>query len=58
MGYVQAKLQVTARLSNHNSDQDAEDRRRWFDFVFRVRALSNESRFELLEIYIDETGAS
>jgi hypothetical protein len=45
MGYQQAKAEIFASLSRHNSPRDDEDNRLWADLVRRVRAVVEEPQY-------------
>ncbi len=54
MGYKLEIVTVTARISNHNSEQDETDQAAWERFARQVREMAERPEFEHLEI--DVTG--
>jgi len=48
MGYNQAEFKVTARLSNHNSPQDAQDEALWDELTERLKEICEEPKYALL----------
>lgn len=50
MGYDGARAELSARLSSHNSEQDARDRTRWNELATRLRAL--EAEFQDIDLIV------
>lgn len=50
MGTTQAKLEVYAYLSSHNSDQDRLDDSAWEEFCNRVEAIAREHRYDAIRL--------
>lgn len=55
MGSKQEQIVVTGYLSNHNSEQDEADERRWRELGARVRTLCAEYE-EDLGVMVDGGG--
>lgn len=54
MGRKTAEIRVTARLSNHNDDQDGLDQELWRKFIAAARALSRRPEYADLDITVDD----
>lgn len=52
MGWEQTRLEVHARLSKHNSDQDRKDLADWAEFTDRVNAIAREHRYAALDLEV------
>ena len=48
MGYEQARIEIVASVSRHNSDRDVEHNRLWTDLATRVRAIVDEPQFQAI----------
>lgn len=53
MGTKRATLTAHARLSDHNTEQDDQDRAAWADFTQAVRELSRRPQYADLDIRVE-----
>lgn len=53
VGYDTAQLTITARVSRHNSEQDASDDSLWADLVKAVRAVVADPKYAGIEPDVD-----
>lgn len=52
MGYNQVAFTVTARLSSHNDERDAQDEAQWEAFQARVRETAEAPEFAGIDICV------
>lgn len=55
MGRKYVTLTIQASLSDHNSEEDAEDLRQWSEFVERVKGVARECQMNYLDIDFTES---
>jgi hypothetical protein len=58
MGYDSRRIEITASVSRHNSENDALHDALWEDLGTRVSAIVNEPQYEEILAMISGNGAS
>lgn len=54
MGWERVTLRASALVSRHNSDKDRADDALWAEYIARVRAITEEARYEAITLDVDE----